>query len=70
MVKQINRYIGKFRKITPTPNTEYKDWSWRLRYVGMEGLLVLLKSEHKHYDEKFLEITSFDGRYLKKLRYG
>ena len=65
MAKQINSYIAKLVDITPVDDTELNDWAWRCRYIGMEGVLILFESEHKHPGELFLKIASRDGRYLK-----
>ena len=65
MAKQINSYIAKLVDITPKSDTELNDWAWRCRYIGMEGVLILFESEHKHPGELFLKIVSRDGRYLK-----
>ena len=65
MAKQINSYIAKLVDITPVDDTELNDWAWRCRYIGMEGVLILFESEHKHPGELFLKIVSLDGRYLK-----
>ena len=65
MAKQINSYIAKLVDIIPVDDTELNDWAWRCRYIGMEGVLILFESEHKHPGELFLKIVSLDGRYLK-----
>ena len=65
MAKQINSYIAKLVDITPVADTNLNDWAWRCRYIGMEGVLILYESEHKHQGELFVKIISRDGRYLK-----
>ena len=65
MAKQINSYMAKLVDISPVIDTELKDWAWRCRYIGMEGVLILFESEHKRPGELFLKIVSRDGRYLK-----
>ena len=65
MAKQINSYMAKLVDITPVADTNLNDWAWRCQYIGMEGVLILFESEHKHPEELFLKIVSRDGRYLK-----
>lgn len=40
-------------------------WSWRLSYVGMQGILYIMESEQKHKGEKFIYLLGNDGRYFK-----
>ena len=57
--------MAKLVDITPVADTNLNDWAWRCRYIGMEGVLILYESEHKHQGELFVKIISRDGRYLK-----
>ena len=65
MAKQIKSYMAKLVDISHVDDTELNDWAWRCQYIGIEGLLILFESEHKHQGELFLKIVSLDGRYLK-----
>ena len=65
MAKQIKSYIAKLQEIQPSPGTDLAYWNWRCQYIGMEGVLMLMKSEHKNPGELFLKMLSSDGRYLK-----
>ncbi|MBQ8403833.1 MAG: hypothetical protein IJX55_05355 [Clostridia bacterium] len=65
MAKQIKNYMTKLVDITPVSDTALSDWTWRCRYIGIEGVLMLFESEHKRPGELFLKIVSRDGRYLK-----
>ena len=65
MAKKVNAYIAKLIEIIPITEAEENEWSWRMRYVGMEGILGMFESEHKHPGEKFVYIENRDGRYLK-----
>ena len=65
MAKQINSYMAKLVDITPVADSNLNNWAWRCRYIGIEGVLMLFESEHKHLGELFLKLVSRDGRYLK-----
>ena len=43
----------------------FSAWSWRLSYVGMQGILYIMESEQKHKGEKFIYLLGNDGRYFK-----
>ena len=46
-------------------NENFSAWSWRLSYVGMQGILYIMESEQKHKGEKFIYLLGNDGRYFK-----
>ena len=46
-------------------NENFIAWSWRLSYVGMQGILYIMESEQKHKGEKFIYLLGNDGRYFK-----
>lgn len=46
-------------------NENFSAWSWRLSYVGMQGILYIIESEQKHKGEKFIYLFGNDGRYFK-----
>ena len=65
LAQKVNAYIAKLIEIIPIVDNDENEWSWRIRYVGMEGILGMFESEHKHPGEKFMYIESRDGRCLK-----
>ena len=65
MAIKVNAYIAKLIEIIPITEAYENEWSWRMRYVGIEGVLGMFESEHKHPGERFLYIEDINGRYLK-----
>lgn len=65
MAVKVNAYIAKLIEIIPITEAEENEWSWRMKYIGIEGVLGMFESEHKHPGEKFMYIESRDGRYLQ-----
>ena len=65
MAVKVNAYIARLIEIIPIVDNDENEWSWRMRYVGMKGILGMFESEHKHPGEKFMYIESRDGRCLK-----
>ena len=44
MAKKVNAYIAKLIEIIPITEAEENEWSWRMRYVGIEGVLGMFES--------------------------
>ena len=65
MAVKVNAYIAKLIEIIPITEAYENEWFWRMRYVGIEGVLGMFESEHKHPGERFLYIEDINGRYLK-----
>ena len=65
MAKILQEFPAKLISVEQTGNENFSAWSWRLSYVGMQGILYIMESEQKHKGEKFIYLFGNDGRYFK-----
>ena len=65
MAKILQKYPAELISVEQTENENFTAWSWRLSYVGMQGILYIMESEQKHKGEKFICLFGNDGRYFK-----
>ena len=65
MAKLIREYGAELVSVEPVNTVLPEEWSWRLRYIGLQGHLSVMESEHKHQGQQFLYFLGRDGRYLK-----
>ena len=65
MAKILQKYPAELISVKQTENENFTAWSWRLSYVGMQGILYIMESERKHKGENFIYLLGNDGRYFK-----
>ena len=65
MAKILQKCPAELTSAEQTEKENFSVWSWRLSYVGMQGILYIMESEQKHKGEKFIYLLGNDGRYFK-----
>ena len=65
MAKILQKCPAELISVEQTEKENFSVWSWRLSYVGMQGILYIMESEQKHKGEKFIYLLGNDGRYFK-----
>ena len=65
MAKILQKCPAELISVEQTEKENFSAWSWRLSYVGMQGILYIMESEQKHKGEKFIYLLGNDGRYFK-----
>lgn len=65
MAKILQKYPAELISVEQAEKENFSAWSWRLSYVGMQGILYIMESEQKHKGEKFIYLLGNDGRYFK-----
>ena len=65
MAKILQKYPTELISVEQAEKENFSAWSWRLSYVGMQGILYIMESEQKHKGEKFVYLFGNDGRYFK-----
>ena len=65
MAKILQKCPAELISVEQAEKENFSAWSWRLCYVGMQGILYIMESEQKHKDEKFIYLLGNDGRYFK-----
>lgn len=65
MAKILQKCPAELISVEQTEKENFSVWSWRLSYVGMQGILYIMESEQKHKGEKFIYLFGNDGRYFK-----
>ena len=65
MAKILQKCPAELISVEQTEKEKFSAWSWRLSYVGMQGILYIMESEQKHKGEKFIYLLGNDGRYFK-----
>ena len=65
LAKILQKCPAKLISVEQTEKENFSVWSWRLSYVGMQGILYIMESEQKHKGEKFIYLFGNDGRYFK-----
>ena len=65
MAKILQKCPAELISVEQAEKENFNAWSWRLSYVGMQGILYIMESEQKHKGEKFIYLFGNDGRYFK-----
>ena len=65
MAKILQKCPAELTSAEQTEKENFSAWSWRLSYVGMQGILYIMESEQKHKGKKFIYLFGNDGRYFK-----
>ena len=65
MAKILQKCPAELISVEQAEKENFSAWSWRLSYVGTQGILYIMESEQKHKGEKFIYLLGNDGRYFK-----